>query len=110
MHSQRHGSRKGVAFRRGAYCFDKSLAPARGAVPPPIAHTIIKSAQAKLGSRVERPIISPMLIRRAPDLRYSDITPKSLYLRRREFLREAAAPALGSAAAAPALPLPTRTE
>ena len=40
-----------------------------------------------------------MLIRKAPDLRYSDITPKSLYLRRREFLQTAAGAALGAAAA-----------
>jgi methionine sulfoxide reductase catalytic subunit len=36
-----------------------------------------------------------MLIKRAPDLRESDVTPKELYLRRREFLQAA-----GSAAAA----------
>jgi sulfoxide reductase catalytic subunit YedY len=45
-----------------------------------------------------------MLIRRAPDLRFSDITPKSLYLRRREFLQTAAGAALGAAAAALAPP------
>ena len=38
-----------------------------------------------------------MLIRKAPDLRYSDITPKSVYMRRREFIKTAAA---ASAAAA----------
>ncbi|HEX2385731.1 MAG TPA: mononuclear molybdenum enzyme YedY, partial [Candidatus Binatia bacterium] len=46
-----------------------------------------------------------MLIRRAPDLRYSDITSKSLYLRRREFLREAAGAAIGAAAAVAISPL-----
>src|SRR6266850_133325 len=40
-----------------------------------------------------------MLIRKAPDLRFSDITPKSLYLRRREFLQTAAGAAIGAAAA-----------
>ena len=44
--------------------------------------------------------MTAMLIRRAPDLRFSDITPKSLYLRRREFLQTAAGAALGAAAAA----------
>jgi sulfoxide reductase catalytic subunit YedY len=39
-----------------------------------------------------------MLIRKAPDLRFSDITPKSLYVRRREFLQAAAGAALGAAA------------
>jgi sulfoxide reductase catalytic subunit YedY len=43
--------------------------------------------------------MSRMLIRKAADLRYSDITPKSLYLRRREFLQTAAGAALGAAAA-----------
>ncbi len=42
-----------------------------------------------------------MLIRRAPDLKASDVTPESLYLRRREFLRAAGGAAL--ALAAPAL-------
>ena len=45
-----------------------------------------------------------MLIRKAPDLRYSEITPKSLYLRRREFLQTAAGAAIGAAAAAAASP------
>ena len=40
-----------------------------------------------------------MFIRRPPDLRFSDITPKSLYLRRREFLQTAAGAAIGAAAA-----------
>ena len=31
-----------------------------------------------------------MLIRKAPDLRYSDVTPKAVYLRRREFIQTAA--------------------
>jgi sulfoxide reductase catalytic subunit YedY len=44
-----------------------------------------------------------MLIRKAPDLRFSDITPKSLYLRRREFLK-AAGIAVGAAAAGVASP------
>ena len=39
-----------------------------------------------------------MLIRKASDLRFSDITPKSVYLRRREFLQTAAGAALGAAA------------
>ncbi len=45
-----------------------------------------------------------MLIRKAPDLRFSDITPKPLYLRRREFLQTAGGAALGAAAAAMAPP------
>ena len=45
-----------------------------------------------------------MLIRKAPDLRFSDITPKALYLRRREFLQTAAGAALGAAAVAMAPP------
>jgi methionine sulfoxide reductase catalytic subunit len=45
-----------------------------------------------------------MLIRKASDLRYSEITPKSWYLRRREFLQTAAGLAAGAAAAL-ALPL-----
>ncbi len=40
-----------------------------------------------------------MLIRRAPDLRWSDVTDERLYLRRREFLRAAAIPAVSAAAA-----------
>src|SRR3954468_10057158 len=48
---------------------------------------------------VKRLIIRRMLIRKAPDLRFSDITPKSLYLRRREFLQTAAGVAIGAAAA-----------
>ena len=39
-----------------------------------------------------------MLIGKAPDIRYSEITPRSLYLRRREFIQAAAAAALGGAA------------
>ena len=39
-----------------------------------------------------------MLIRKAPELTWSDVTPQALYLRRREFLKTAAAPlALGAA-------------
>jgi methionine sulfoxide reductase catalytic subunit len=40
-----------------------------------------------------------MLIRKSPDLRYSDVTPKSVYLRRREFIQAAAGAAVGAAAA-----------
>jgi sulfoxide reductase catalytic subunit YedY len=40
-----------------------------------------------------------MLIGKAPDIRYSEITPRSLYLKRREFLQAASAAALGTAAA-----------
>ena len=40
-----------------------------------------------------------MLLRKAPDVRYSDITPRELYLRRREFLQGAAGVAAGPAAA-----------
>ena len=39
-----------------------------------------------------------MLIRRAPDLRWSDVTPKAHYLRRREFIRAAAVPLVAGAA------------
>ena len=39
-----------------------------------------------------------MLIRRAPDLRWSDVTPKAHYLRRREFFRTAAVPLVAGAA------------
>ena len=39
-----------------------------------------------------------MLIRKASDLEYSDITPKALYLRRREFIRGAALAAAGAVA------------
>jgi len=37
-----------------------------------------------------------MLLKKAPDLRYSDITPKKLYLRRREFIAGSAALAAGA--------------
>jgi methionine sulfoxide reductase catalytic subunit len=40
-----------------------------------------------------------MLIKRAPDIRWSEITPESLYLRRREFLRLAGIPVAAAAAA-----------
>jgi sulfoxide reductase catalytic subunit YedY len=40
-----------------------------------------------------------MLIQKAPDLRYSDVTPKGLYVRRREFLHASAVAAVGAAAA-----------
>ncbi len=40
-----------------------------------------------------------MLLRKAPDVRYSEITPRELYLRRREFLQGAAGVAVGAAAA-----------
>jgi sulfoxide reductase catalytic subunit YedY len=49
-----------------------------------------------------------MLIRHAPDLRFSEITPKSLYLRRREFLHTAAGAAIGAAAAVVASPFAAR--
>jgi sulfoxide reductase catalytic subunit YedY len=39
-----------------------------------------------------------MLIRKPADIRYSEVTPKSLYLRRREFIQTAAAGAIGAAA------------
>ena len=40
-----------------------------------------------------------MLIRKAPDVRYSEITPKGIYLRRREFIQSAAGAAVAAAAA-----------
>src|SRR5215203_3004649 len=40
-----------------------------------------------------------MLIGKAPDVRYSEITPRSVYLKRREFLQAASIAALGTAAA-----------
>jgi sulfoxide reductase catalytic subunit YedY len=40
-----------------------------------------------------------MLIRKVPALRYSDVTPKALYVRRREFIQAAAAAAVGATAA-----------
>ena len=39
-----------------------------------------------------------MLIKRAPDIRSSEITDEKLYLRRREFIRAAAIPAIAAAA------------
>ena len=39
-----------------------------------------------------------MLIRKPSDIRYSEVTPKSLYLRRREFIRTAAGAAVAAAA------------
>ena len=39
-----------------------------------------------------------MLIRKPDDLKWSDVTPESLYLRRREFLASAAVPVLAGAA------------
>jgi sulfoxide reductase catalytic subunit YedY len=39
-----------------------------------------------------------MLIRQAPDLRWSDVTPKDHYLRRREFMRAAAVPLIAGGA------------
>ncbi len=41
-----------------------------------------------------------MLIRRAPDLRWSDITPEHLYVSRREFMRASSGAALGALAVA----------
>jgi sulfoxide reductase catalytic subunit YedY len=40
-----------------------------------------------------------MVIKKAPDVRYSEVTPEPLYQGRREFLRAAAAAAVGTAAA-----------
>jgi sulfoxide reductase catalytic subunit YedY len=40
-----------------------------------------------------------MIFRKAPDLRYSDVTPKALYLRRREFIQAASGAAVAAAAA-----------
>ncbi len=42
-----------------------------------------------------------MLIKKAPDIRSSEITPKALYLRRREFIQGAALAAAGALAAGP---------
>ena len=39
-----------------------------------------------------------MLIRKPEDLKWSDVTPESLYLRRRDFLASAAVPVLAGAA------------
>ena len=39
-----------------------------------------------------------MLIKPTEDLRWSDVTPKELYLRRREFIQAAGLALLGSAA------------
>jgi sulfoxide reductase catalytic subunit YedY len=39
-----------------------------------------------------------MLIRQAPDLRWSDVTPKEHYLQRREFMRAAAVPLIAGGA------------
>lgn len=39
-----------------------------------------------------------MLIKKAPDLRWNDVTPEHLYLRRRDFLRAATVPVLAGAA------------
>ena len=38
-----------------------------------------------------------MLIKKAPDLRYSDVTPKSLYFNRRRFLAGVPAALVGGA-------------
>jgi sulfoxide reductase catalytic subunit YedY len=51
-----------------------------------------------------------MLIRKAPDLRYSDLTPKSLYLKRREFLQTAAGAAIGAAATVMSPPFAARAD
>src|SRR5262245_50205950 len=40
-----------------------------------------------------------MLIRKAADIRSSEITPKALYMQRREFIQSAALAAIGTAAA-----------
>jgi methionine sulfoxide reductase catalytic subunit len=50
-----------------------------------------------------------MLIGKARDIRYSEITPRSVYLNRREFLQAASAAAVGTAAAL-SLPLDTSAE
>ncbi len=50
-----------------------------------------------------------MLIRRAPDLKSSEITPEALYFGRREFIAAASAAAMGLAAPAAARALPART-
>ena len=65
-----------------------------------LQHATLPRGVAQITSAVDpkRPIISGMLIRKAPDLRFSEITPKSLYLRRREFLQTAAGAAIGAAA------------
>ena len=39
-----------------------------------------------------------MLIRKAPDLGWADVTPKERYVRRREFIRAAAVPLVAGAA------------
>ena len=39
-----------------------------------------------------------MLVKKAPDIRSSEITDKKLYLRRREFIQAAAVTAVGAAA------------
>ena len=45
-----------------------------------------------------------MLIRKPADIPYSEVTPRSLYLRRREFIQSAAAGTIGAAMAlAPAV-------
>ena len=40
-----------------------------------------------------------MIFRKAPDVRYSEVTPKALYLRRREFIQAASGVAVAAAAA-----------
>lgn len=46
-----------------------------------------------------------MLIKKPADLRWSDVTPKNLYLRRREFIKAAGTMAAGAATVAAGLPL-----
>ena len=83
MHGERESSRKTVGF-------DGRL---RGLTLPQ------RPSRDNLGRGIEGLYNYRMFIRRPPDLRFSDITPKSLYLRRREFLQTAAGAALGAAAA-----------
>src|SRR5262249_42602664 len=77
-------------------------------LPPPVPHTTTCASADNLGRSVEAAYNYRMLIRHAPDLRFSDITPKTWYLRRREFLQTAAGAALGAAAAAMAPPFAAR--
>jgi sulfoxide reductase catalytic subunit YedY len=53
--------------------------------PPPAASNAKKGAYNRL-----------MLIKNAPDIRYSEVTPKGLYLRRREFIQASAAALVGA--------------
>src|SRR5262245_58647708 len=92
MHGERNCSGKAVGFDGPLRCLTLPREPPR-----------ITSAVASKRLYNDR-----MLIRHAPDLRFSDITPKTWYLRRREFLQTAAGAALGAAAAAVAPPFMAR--